>query len=184
VSKTIAVSTPVYMASHETVLFTTAGIQEYRGDFIKGSPICLYHSSNISHFEKTTEVLLYCLRIIRSCDGINLMATAVLHLMTQSFCQLLDRIQLAEEENRAVLSAIVSRGSGAHAHNEEDMLSLVKAQLLRQQLLMEGEEQLLFKHEAKNIYNIECSQKTQASWKSDPDPGLLDPDPTFHFVTV
>jgi hypothetical protein len=58
--------------------------------------------------------------------------------------QLLDRIQLAEEENRAVLSAVVSRGSGAHAHNEEDMLSLVKAQLLRQQLL---EEEQLFKHE-------------------------------------
>jgi hypothetical protein len=56
-----------------------------------------------------------------------------------------------------VLSAIVSRGSGAHAHNsnEEDMLSLVKAQLLRQL----EEEQLLFKHEAKNIYNIECSPK-------------------------
>ncbi len=62
------------MASHDTVLFTTAGIQEYCGDFIKGSPICLYHSSNISHFEtvcsclkgyplrnkrKTAEVLLF-----------------------------------------------------------------------------------------------------------------------------
>jgi hypothetical protein len=58
-----------------------------------------------------------------------------------------------------VLSAVVSRGSsGAHAHNEEDMLSLVKEQLLRQQLLEEG-EQLLFKHEAKNIYNIECRPK-------------------------
>jgi hypothetical protein len=58
------------------------------------------------------------------------------------------------------LSAIVSRGSSAHAHNsnEEDMLSLVKEQLLRQQLLLE-EEQLLFKHEAKNIYNIECRPK-------------------------
>jgi hypothetical protein len=56
----------------------------------------------------------------------------------------LDRIQLAEEENRAVLSAVVSRGSGAHAHNsnEEDMLSLVKSQLLRQL-----EEEQLFKHE-------------------------------------
>ncbi len=52
----------------------------------------------------------------------------------------------------------MSRGSSVHAHNEEDMLSLVKEQLLRQQLLME-EEQLLFKHEAKNIYNIECSPK-------------------------
>jgi hypothetical protein len=52
----------------------------------------------------------------------------------------------------------VSRGSSAHAHNEEDMLSLVKEQLLRQQLLLE-EEQLLFKHEAKNIYNIECRPK-------------------------
>ncbi len=37
-----AVSTPVYMASHDTVLFTTAGIQEYGGDFIKGSRVCLY----------------------------------------------------------------------------------------------------------------------------------------------
>jgi hypothetical protein len=58
----------------------------------------------------------------------------------------------------------VSRGSGAHAHNEEDMLSLVKEQLLRQQLLME-EEQLLFKHEAKNIYNIECSPKIHIQYR-------------------
>jgi hypothetical protein len=65
-----------------------------------------------------------------------------------------------------VLSAVVSRGSsGAHAHNEEDMLSLVKEQLLRQQLLMEGEEQLLFKHEAKNINNIECSPKIHIQYR-------------------
>ncbi len=94
----------------------------------------------------------------------------MINLMTQSslcFFQLLDRIQLAEEENRAVLSAIVSRGSGSHAHNsnEEDMLSLVKAQLLRQQLLLEEGEQLLFKHEAKNIYNIECSPKIHKQYR-------------------
>jgi hypothetical protein len=63
----------------------------------------------------------------------------------------------------------VSRGSSStHAHNEEDMLSLVKAQLLRQQLL---DEEQLFKHEegarheAKNIYNIECRPKIRIQYR-------------------
>jgi hypothetical protein len=86
------------------------------------------------------------------------------------------------------LSAIVSRGSSTHAHNsnEEDMLSLVKAQLLRQQLLME-EEQLLFKHEAKNIYNIECSPKIFSIIAVDWHRFVIltfdaDPESTFHLV--
>jgi hypothetical protein len=47
--------------------------------------------------------------------------------------KLLDRVQLAEEENRAVLATLAAAAArGGHHHEDDDMLALLKVQLTAQ----------------------------------------------------